>query len=248
MFELTMYQPVKTSNNTPTMFDLCRQVTPYLDGKFQQFTTLLDEKNWLVGNRQDYHTIQSIYQQLQLDFPDAGNAYWMTRTWDLLCWQPVYIAFIAIYGLQQLPDFSQFKQQYQHHSVMGFVFQSDTMMQGEVATLIPLAASQLSPLLEHYRTQLDTFSRCRPGYVKRLLADLVLDSLIKVRHAVEGFSDDDVQQHAQLWLSALNLPKHAFVIEKNKPMIHIRTSCCLTYKANNSLCANCPKANKSNQQ
>lgn len=243
-----MFQSTKQENDLTPMFDLCRQISPYLDGDFQDISTDNNEKKiWLEGNEQDLFTIQTLHDDLQKNSPDAGNAYWMTSTLGLLCWQPVYIAFIAIYGLKQLPDFRKFKQQHQHNSVTGFVFQSNILTTGEAEQLIELAGDQLTPLFEHYRLQLDSFSRCRPGYVKRLIADLVLACLINIRDSLKVFSNQDLQRHAQLWLAALGLPAHlinALQIQDNQPISHIRTSCCLAYKANHELCTNCPKKHK----
>lgn len=236
------------------LFDLCRQVYPYLDGKLDTSflpsalkTEKQSPKKWLVGQQQDHITIQAITDDIKIQSPDAGQAYYMTRTWDLLCWQPMYIAFIAIYGLKQVPDFTTFKQQRQYQSVAGFVFQSAAITKGEAEQLIPIACAQLKPLFEHYRKQLDSLQRCRPGYVRRLMADLVLANLLKVSEHIKDITREELQSHALLWFSALELPKNlikTLVIKQNQPITHIRTSCCLTYKANNELCANCPKKHK----
>ena len=245
------------------MFALCKQVIPYLEGTLspaerestkvssndiKDINSIKDIKDnteqWLTGTEQDRNTIQQLYQSLQKMSPQAGNAYWMTRTWDLLCWQPMYIAFIAIYGLKKTPDFNYFKQRHQHDSVVGFVFQAHNMKGDEPEQLISSAAQQLKTLFEHYRLQLDTLHRCRPGYVKRLIADLVLGNLLKVKQHVPDFTEQDLQRHAEKWLTELGLPTNlisALVISDNKPTKHIRSSCCLTYKANNDICGNCPK-------
>lgn len=256
---LTMSNSIQHDNALTPMFELCRQVSPYLNGKLQTGSDHTSEQNWIEGSTNDVTVIQRLYYALQKTSPDAGSAYWMTRSWDLLCWQPIYIAFIAIYGLKQLPDFSQFKQRFQHNAIFGFAFQSDTIYHATISStatspldtveiLIAQAGAQLKPLLAYYREQLDAVIRCRPGYVKRLLTDLILDSLLKVRDIIPDFSDQDVQHHAQLWLHAFDIPtniQHSLIVNEKRPISHIRTSCCLTDKAGNELCANCPKKHKS---
>jgi len=227
------------------MFALCRQISPYLNGQLESDNSDTFEQDWIKGS--DGRVIERLYTALQQTSPEAGSAYWMTRSWDLLCWQPIYIAFISIYGLQQLPDFSQFKQRFQHNSVFGFAFHSEQLCHGTAEVLIAQAGVQLSSLLNDYRQQLNRLVRCRPGYVKRLLSDLILDSLLKVRDNVAEFSDQDVQHHAQLWLHALDIStniQHALIVTDTLPITHARSSCCLTYKANNDLCPNCPKKDK----
>lgn len=246
---MKIHQVTQQDTRLTLMFDLCRQVYPHLDGKFQCTDNHKVDHHWIEGSTEDVRVIQQLHNKLQENTPNAGRVYWMTRSWNLLCWQPIYISFIAIYALKVLPDFSQFKQQYQHSSITGFVFKNGTIRSGETDQLIALACAQLCPLFEHYRLQLDSFTRCRTSYVQRLLADLVLSSLIKVRDNIELFNDSDLLSHAKLWLTELGIPEHYYhpLIKNNgSPITHIRTSCCLTYKANNDLCANCPKIDKLN--
>lgn len=231
------------------LFKLCKQVNPYLDGKveLESMSSGQQSKSWLVGNEHDRASIQALNNDLRANSPDAGDVYYITRSWDLLCWQPMTIAFVAIYGLKQLPDFKKFKQRKQHNSVYGFVFQNGAMIEGEVELLIQHACKQLKPLFEHYRRHLNSLQRCRTGYVKRLLADLVLDNLLKVSQLIKNFNHQDLQRHTDLWFNAMELPQkqmQSLIINKEQQITHIRSSCCLTYKVNNDLCANCPKRHK----
>ena len=251
MLELTQ------QNNLTPLFDLCRQAFPYLDGKIETenssqvapLPSLDNQQNltWLIGSEQDGLIIKSLLQDLRQLSPDAGKTYYMTRTWELLCWQPMYISFIAIYGLKRLPDFFTFKQKYQHKSVYNFAFDSDQFSEAATEQLVSIASKQLKVLFEHYREQLNSLTPCRQGYTNRLTADLILSLLIKVSEFVPGFSYQNLLQHAQLWLKAMELPLHlanTLVINDKQIVIHARTSCCLTYKANNDTCINCPKKHR----
>lgn len=246
--------PQQQNNLTP-LFDLCKQVIPYLDGKFQTTNRYTEQslssnsstKEWLFGDEQDGLIIQALIDDLHKIYPDAGKTYYMTRTWELVCWQPMYISFIAIYGLKQLPDFSHFKQKHHHDSIYGFIFESEQLTTASVEKLISLATKQLQNLFEHYRLHLDSLIRCRPGYTNRLTADLILSILIKISDFVPDFSHQDVLHHAQLWLKEMALPLHlanTLVINDKLITTHARTSCCLTYKANNDTCINCPKKHR----
>ncbi|TEW54656.1 siderophore ferric iron reductase [Psychromonas sp. RZ22] len=245
-------------NLTPIL-DLCRHAIPYLDGKFESdemtlinntsdINELESSADWLIGNDRDRLTIQALRNDLEGEFPKAGHAYFIARSWQLLCWQPINIAFISIYGLKQLPDFSSFKQQRQHNSIFGFTFKSNAIATGEVEQLIPLASAQLQPLFEHYRVQLDSLWRCRPGYVQRFIVDWILSNLLKVRHLLPEFNDQNILDHARLWVKGMGLPekhiKSSLVIKEQSPISHIRSSCCLAYKVNDRLCSNCPKLHK----
>lgn len=242
------------TDSLTSMFNLCRQVIPYLDGKFEALDSPMSlttqAQQWLNGNHYDQATIHALQNDLKQHIPKAGNAYYQARTWHLLCWQPIYIAFISIYGLQKLPDFSCFKQQRQHNAIVGFVFQNNKMLTGSTEQLIAQAGTQLAPLIEHYRKQLDHVERCRPGYAHRFVADLIFGNLLKVKELIGDFSEQDIILHAQLWVEAMGLPRKLLAslkCENDNKINFIRSSCCLADKINEELCANCPKLHKKKQ-
>lgn len=240
----------KNADALTSMLDLCRQVIPYLNGKFeapQQQQILNNNNEWLTGQAQDYQTIQALKADLQKQNPDAGSAYYQARLWHLLCWQPIYITFISVYGLKQLPDFTGFKQQRQHNAIIGFVFQSNSVSTGEIDQLITQAAKQLKPLIEHYRIQLNSLHRCPSGYAGRFIADSIMSNLLRVREFDADFNDQTILKHAKRWLNAFALPEklvNSLQTNTEKPIKLIRTSCCLADRINEKLCADCPKANK----
>jgi len=233
-----------------SMFDLCRQVIPYLNGNFenpQQQQPLKNNSEWLTGQAQDYQTIQALKADLKKQNPDAGSAYYQARLWHLLCWQPIYITFISVYGLKQLPDFTGFKQQRQHNAIIGFVFQSNNVSTGEIEPLITQAGKQLKPLIEHYRIQLNSLQRCPSGYAGRFIADSIMSNLLRVREFAADFDDQILLDHAKQWLNAFSLPEkliNSLQSNTKKPIKLVRTSCCLADRINEKLCADCPKANK----
>ncbi|PKG38870.1 siderophore ferric iron reductase [Psychromonas sp. Urea-02u-13] len=252
---MTMTDTSKNAHELTSILDLCREVIPYLDGKIEKnspspLSQQINNK-WLIGHAQDYLTIQALRDDLTKQHPNAGDDYLKARTWHLLCWQPIYITFISIYGLQRLPDFTGFKQQRQHNAIVGFIFQRDELTAGSTEQLIPLAAIQLKVLFEHYRTQFDSLERCRPGYAGRFIADLILGNLLKVKEINPNFNDQSVLSDAALWLNSMDLPEkliNSLTIKENQPINFIRTSCCLADKINKKLCTDCPKAHKNSNR
>lgn len=238
------------TDSLTSMFNLCRQVIPYLDGQFEALSnplTLTSQGQWLSGEHYDQSTIHALQDDLKQHLPNAGKAYYKARTWHLLCWQPIYIAFISIYGLQQLPDFSSFKQRRQHNAIVGFIFNNNKMLAGKTEQLIAHAGSQLAPLIEHYRMQLDSIDRCRPGYANRFVADLIFGNLLKVEALVSGFNQQDILLHAKLWINAMGLPDKllsSFKCTQDNTIDFVRSSCCLADKINENLCVDCPKLHK----
>jgi len=248
-----MMNSIQAPHSLNPILDLCRQFIPYLDGCFEDPVASsqqqINSNQWLTGRPCDQSTIQALIDDLKSQHPDAGHAYIQARTWHLLCWQPIYIAFISIYGLQRLPDFNHFKQQRQHNAIIGFKFESAEITVDKEEQLISPAAKQLKPLFAHYREQLDSVQRCRPHYANRFVADLILGTLIKVKDVNVHFTDQKILQHAQLWLKHMGLSStfiNSLKIKHNQPISFVRTSCCLADKVNQSLCSDCPKVHKNN--
>ncbi|EGQ7755852.1 siderophore ferric iron reductase [Vibrio vulnificus] len=224
------------------IFTHSKQVSPYLKGSFGE----LPKACILVGNPNSTAIIQSIYHQLAQANPEAGSGYWLTRTWDLLCWQPIYLSFLSIYGLKSLPDFANFAQ-FQHRGfIAGYRFASEMHWHGEPEVLVPRAGEQLLRLFEQYRQQINHWTRIRPGFTNHLLADLILSCLIKLQSMRPELDNSYIEQQAKLWLDAFHLSdKHlASLIKEDTEsgLKHIRMSCCLAYKCRNgTLCLDCPR-------
>ncbi|MGB2078644.1 MAG: siderophore ferric iron reductase [Vibrio sp.] len=202
---------------------------------------LLDPKS----DNQD--KLASIYQTLEQNYPEAGHAYWLSRTWSLLTWQPVYISLLSIYGLKALPELDSLTQVWRPdlNFVAGFGLNGAQFYSDCPEVLISKAASQLKPLFESYREQLDSNVRVRPAFVNHLLADGLVASLLRFQQHLP-LDANQLAKHAKLWLQAFGLP------EKSLEKLHFnsqtqlweytRTSCCMAYRcASGSLCQDCPR-------
>ncbi|MEF1192735.1 siderophore ferric iron reductase, partial [Vibrio parahaemolyticus] len=83
----------------PQLFQTSQTITPYLHGDIGRI-----ESDAIHIDNDINPIVQELYRQLSETYPESGRAYWLTRTWDLLCWQPIYVALVSIYGFQSLPN------------------------------------------------------------------------------------------------------------------------------------------------
>ena len=218
---------------------------PHLNFSNQLSGNLLsnDPKNW----QSDQQVIIDLYESIKKSTPEADNSYWLTRTWTLVCWQPLYIAFISIYGLNNLPNLSHFKQRRNQKSMQGISFLSGEFQAGDRVFLVKKAAETLNSSFEYYRQLLDDAYRCRPRFTQALLSDSILIALLELKeHSPTELPAEYIMQQAQVWLGAFLLPamkECIFVIDPTSlQIIHTRESCCFVYKTEQGkLCTNCPR-------
>ena len=233
-----------TNEYFESLFKLSKQVTPYLSGNIIEGCRP-DIADINIAN-DNSKMIKGLYERLSQEFPEAGHAYWLTRTWDLLCWQPTYISFISIYRLNTLPDIQNMSQSIQSHFIAGFTFHSSELIFGSPKDVIPTAALQLRTLFDSYREDISHWARIRPGFTNHLIADGLLNCIIKLQSFELTLSNEYLIEQAQLWLKAFELPpKHLSNLKidtvTNKLKL-VRTSCCLVYKCDGrKLCLDCPR-------
>lgn len=223
------------------LFDQCQQVTPYLKGELGSAG-----RGMISGKQSNLPEIKSLYRDLQSNTLEAGKVYWLTRSWDLLTWQPLYLAFVAIYNMKSLPDLRNMSQHRKQGLVAGFRFDDTQCATGDYECLIHQAGQQLSKMFEHYRAELDLWSRCRPGFVQHLVADAILARLLEVQKQHKDMSDQFILHHAKLWLKAFNISeKHLsslYISKLDSKLTLSRTSCCSVYKTKSGkVCDNCPR-------
>ena len=224
------------------VFSLSKEVTPFLKGSFGP----IYGKSIVISNPGSHIEIKRVYDSLAKNHPEAGNPYWLTRTWDLLSWQPIYVSFISIYALHSLPDIQNIGQSRLKGFITGYRFGTDAHKHGTPEELIPEAGKALLALAEFYREQINTWTRIRPGFTQHLLADHLLAALIKVQRHHTEFSNEYILEQAKLWLEACELPIRPLTSLKTDPetgmLKLVRTSCCLVYKCDSrKLCDDCPR-------
>ncbi|MDV6250109.1 siderophore ferric iron reductase [Vibrio sp. EA2] len=231
----------------PQLFQTTNAITPYLHGELGSI------------NQGEIHTdndinpiIQDLYQQLSEASPEAGRAYWLTRTWDLLCWQPVYVALISIYHLHSLPNLYAMAQSVKPCFVTGYRFEDESLVQGDYKTLISSAGTQIKELFDYYQVQMSEWTRIRPGFTHQLISDGILAGLIRLQQQFPQLTNDMIREHAILWLEALGLDTdnvHSLYEQSaSQPLKLVRKSCCLVYKCEGrKLCDNCPRLAENKQ-
>jgi siderophore ferric iron reductase len=220
---------------------MCQQITPYLAGTIDEADITM-----LAGKETDLQVIQSLFNDIKSEHPEADKGYWLTRTCELLFWQPVYISMVSIYELHKSIHFSTFAQRHTGPYVMGYRFQSIDFMEGEVMHLIDHAGNQIKVLLDHYQILFDSWSRCRTGFIDQLLADFILASLKRLGELKPEINKAMIMHHAELWLSACHLPLKnlkSYSSQDDGSLHFIRRSCCQVYKTTSGeLCSDCPRA------
>lgn len=227
------------------LFEHARQITPYLDGKVV-LSSAPNQTDLLYFEQPCSDTIQKLYEELKRAHPEAGAAYWLTRTWTLLCWQPIYVAFVAIYACRGLPELRSIGQTVQTNFISGFQFADTGYREGKREQLINAAGEQLKQLFDFYRDEMNQWVRVRPGFTNHLFADGVLACLVKLSQLTPELTRDEIRAHAKLWLNACGLPEKLAASLKSghddNSLKLIRTSCCLVYKCQGrKLCADCPR-------
>lgn len=228
------------------LFEHSQQVTPYLHGAIKPLSEGGVKSTLIHIDRPSSESIRELYESLKLAHPEAGSAYWLTRTWTLLCWQPIYVAFVAIYSCQGLPKLSLIGQHVQPNFISGYQFDSEDYFQGTEQELVTLAGKELNVLFDYFRQEMSLWTRIRPGFTNYLFADGVLGCLVKLSHFAPDLSAEYLMTQAQQWLVACNLPEKLVgslrYDETSQQLILVRTSCCLVYKCHGrELCTDCPR-------
>ena len=85
----------------------------------------------------------ALHEYWRLAHPEAGPAYWLTRSWGMLCWQSIYLAMVAVYRLRAVPALERLGQGYQDGLVSGFTLPAEPMIKGDLERLIKTAGERL---------------------------------------------------------------------------------------------------------
>ncbi|TFF78917.1 siderophore ferric iron reductase [Aeromonas taiwanensis] len=180
--------------------------------------------------------------------PEAGPAYWLTRSWGMLCWQSIYLAMVAVYRHKAVPALDRLGQGYEAGLVSGFCLPLEPMIKGEVETLIAVAGERLQTHWQGLLALVGEGQRLRPGFVRPLLADDLLAALVRVPEFFGEVSREAVAAHAPLWLAACGLPDEHLAGWRPAALPldglpgYVRQRCCLHYKRRDGdLCGNCPR-------
>ena len=233
---------------------LAAQITPLMQGQIGSAPLLLSAGSMVRDTEvadQQGALFLALYQYWQQQHPEAGHIYWLTRSWSMLSWQPIYLSLLSVYGIQAAPSLHNLGQTLHlaQGLVAGFSLASDPVKRGSPAMLIPIVADELWRLLSQLQQQFNQVIRLRPGFVKALLADDLVTYALKVQHLRSDLSHRDIIEQISIWHRALRLPAITtcdfFVAQGSQTLDFMRTSCCMHYRRHDGdYCANCPKADK----
>ena len=258
-----------------TLFQYSRAVTPYLDGRLKSAKQASDaseqgsdvstkqsnEVNDTPTNQKQLTTsyfpevtygipcsqaIKTLYDSLAEASPEAKQAYWLTRTWGLLCWQPLYLSFISIYACHGLPKIKDMSQDLREQFIAGYQFNDEEVRVDEQNALIQIAATELHLLFDFYREEIGEWARIRPGFTNHLFADAILGCIVQFQQFQPDIPNSYFLEQAKIWFIATGLPLSSLqglTVNPETNKLHlIRTSCCLVYKCTGrKLCSDCPK-------
>ncbi|MFT6990363.1 MAG: siderophore ferric iron reductase [Paraglaciecola sp.] len=201
--------------------------------------------------------IAAVYQDLQALYPDAGVAYFRARTWALLCWQPIYLALISIYGLKALPQgLTCLAQKRLPGLVCGFNLPAMEFIQDDRSRLIEQASRQIQVLTDELANQFIDVSHARKAILERLLTDTFLETFLHVYPLFETSDVVNIRHEAAQWISGFGFDARSSNRANNKTCSDNsrivkagatafqvkRISCCMHYRRDDGeLCANCPK-------
>ncbi len=220
-------------------FQTALSITPLLKGVLEK-----PEKAHFDPQQDSQVAIKKLYNYWQKQHPEAGAAYWLTRGWTMLIWQPLYLAFIGVYATHAVPKLSLVGQYWGENGLIaGFTLPERRLFTGDLWELIDYSGQELKLLFSSLREQFSQQYRLRPGFVAHLLADSILINLTELQQVR---TDLDVYKQAELWFVALDLPnKHLnalYKVPKAEVWSVKRISCCMHYRRDDGdLCSNCPK-------
>ncbi|WP_434339787.1 siderophore ferric iron reductase [Motilimonas cestriensis] len=232
---------------------LAEQIAPLMQGSCGGEQPLLRAVSATDEKKQDTSgaLLSQLYGYWQQQHPEAGPLYWLTRSWTMLSWQPIYLSLLSVYGIQAVPELRALSQtlHLEQGLVAGFSIANTPVYRGEQAMLIRNAANELWQLLSQLQQQFDQQIRLRPGLIKSLLADDLVASALRMQHLRDDLSHSELMDQIACWQHELKLPATpptAFFVDQATQMLAFtRKSCCMHYRRNDGdYCANCPKANK----
>lgn len=237
----------------PALIALAEKITPLMQGSCGGKQSLLRAVSATDAEKQDASgaLLSQLYGYWRQQHPEAGQLYWLTRSWTMLSWQPIYLSLLSVYGIQAVPELRALSQtlHLEQGLVAGFSIANTPVYRGEKAMLIRNAANELWLLLSQLQQQFDQQTRLRPGLIKSLLADDLVACALRMQHLRDDLSHSELMEQIACWQNELKLlatPPTAFFVDKATQMLAFtRKSCCMHYRRNDGdYCANCRKPTK----
>lgn len=222
------------------LIQLCRRILPGLNVEKGSLGSEL-----MVFNRGNSHEIGRLIEALQQQYPEAGRHYWSARAWNLMIWQPVLLALLATELLQQTLNLAQVGQ---HRS--GTLVAGMTLGNGAIdgrAACRRQAMAHLREACESLLAELGQQIRVNPALLRRLLADRILATLLRMRSSLMQCDNTDIRLLAEHWLDGTGLQGASTLMMFSLPhggqeLALDRKACCQHYRRQDGeLCKTCPR-------
>ncbi|WP_298773153.1 siderophore ferric iron reductase [uncultured Shewanella sp.] len=205
-----------------------------------------EQKDVLLCAKADVLLLRQLYQSHLEQYPKAGKAYAATRTWSLMCWQPVMLSVLSVHGLKMVLKLDALKQHTQHGSIYGYFISKNDVDFADEDDLITVAAARLKTLCDGFYDALSSIAKVPRRNAYRLVADSVLTALSRLSTFL-SVSNQQVLVWSDAWLEALNLVAQSRLmsieINQEKKILGLdRIACCMHYLRDpEDLCQTCPK-------
>jgi siderophore ferric iron reductase len=181
---------------------------------------------------------------------EAGPAYWSSRCWGIVLWQPVYLSVIGVHAARASLSLAHVAQPIDGGWTREVHLRNRAPAQGDEAILIGHAASEISAFCTRMREALTPVIRLNPAMMNGTLADIVLAALLAARRSRPEWTDAHVQTLGCTWLAALDIADHGgyFVFERSDGSCALaldRRTCCYHYRRRDgAMCSTCPRLAK----
>lgn len=213
---------------------------------------VLASSDFILATPASQPRLQALYDFWSQQHPEAGSAYWRIRSWNLLCWQPLWLAVIAVYAVGAVPrHLEQLAQRYHPQSgmVCGVYLADQDCLTAAPAQLIPTLGKSLRNLFRRLLEQFSLISQISHQQAYLQIAEQLLDIFVRLQHYRPALSAAQITGQAALWLEHLHLPagyRKALVPSTDSSTVQLkRRSCCMHYRrADGELCSGCPRAQR----
>jgi siderophore ferric iron reductase len=230
-----------TANRTlQDMLRLAAQLVPGLTG-------VVHAPSDGVGN---HAALEALFAHWSGAYPEAGRAYWSSRCWGILIWQPVYLSVIGVHASGASLSLARIAQPIDGGWTREVRMPDHTPEQGESSALIAHAAREIDACCTRLQAELTPVLRLNPAMTRGTLADVVLGALLAARKAHPSWSDAHMQTLAARWLGAIGIEGCGgyFTFARTdgtRGLAIERQTCCYHFRRRDgAMCSTCPRLAK----
>lgn len=200
-----------------------------------------------AGNRAALEALLAYWSRT---YPEAGRAYWASRCWGILIWQPVYLSVIGVHAAQRALSLAQLAQPIAEGWTREVRVPDHAPAAGDTDALIAHAAREITACCAQIHDDLTPVIRMNPAAARGTLADVVLAALLAARKMRREWRDAQVEALGRQWLAALDIEGcggfFAFECSDGSRALALeRQTCCYHYRRRDGeMCSTCPRLAK----